>query len=73
MCRVTRGRTQAGRKGLAFEVPHAALLAAVHELEDPSVLGSDALPRRVAWRVEVRQVPETARPRLTQSASAAQP
>lgn len=68
-----RASDRGGRGGLASEVPHAALPAAVHELEDPPVLGPDALPRRVARRVEVAQVPETARPRLTASASAAQP
>ena len=62
-CRVTE---KDAREGLAFGVPHAALPAAVHELEDPPVLGPDALPCRVARRVEVGQVPETARPRLTE-------
>lgn len=66
-------RVERPGEGLAFEVPHAALPAAVHELEDPPVLGPDALPRRVARRVEVGQVPETARQWLTKSASAAQP
>lgn len=50
-----------GACGLACEVPSAALSAVVHELEDPSVLGPDALPRGVAGCAEVRQVPETAR------------
>lgn len=42
---------------LAFQVLHVAFLAAVHELEDPPVLGTNALPCRVAGRVQVGQVP----------------
>lgn len=54
-----------GRTPLASQVLHVALLAAVHELKDPPVLGSNTLPGRVSWSMKVRQVPEKARPKLT--------
>lgn len=47
--------------GLLTSLATDELISAVlHELQDPLVLGVDALPRWVAWSVQVRQVPARA-------------